>query len=200
MRFIDRLHAETSRFHADADEDLFRLYGAVTPRDYARYLKRCYGYTAPVERSVVATDGIHEHLDLRRFNKHELLRCDLEAFRMTRTEIEQLPQCTVPLFDSPEEALGWAYVIERATLGHSNLFRHLATVIPGEVAYSSSYLKCYVGAIGDVWRAYACALDSLLDKSRAVAAARSAFRTIRAWRHRLYGIPSASDSGGHRFG
>ena len=141
---------------------------------------------APVERAIAGVRGIDRVIDPRRFRKNDMLRIDLMASRFTAEAIDALPQCSVPAFDRPEEALAWAYPIERSTLGHTNLYRHLATKLPGEVAFASSYLKCYFGLVGESWRSYGDALDAVADSDikaqRVVECARCAFRAWRSWR------------------
>jgi heme oxygenase (biliverdin-IX-beta and delta-forming) len=185
---LQHLQAETELFHADADKDGVHLLGPVSASDYLRFLVRTHGFVTPVERSILASANLEQHIDTRRFHKHELLRRDLLTFRLSPDEIDRLPQATIPLFDRPEAALGWAFVIERGARGHSNLFRHLAMAIPGEVAFTSSYLKCYFGSVGEMWRSFGTALERFADptsRSRLVEAAKSAFRTLRQWRHHL---------------
>lgn len=188
MGLRDRLPAETAAFHAEADEDALEMLGVVSPADYQRFLVRSFGFIAPVERALAATPEIHLYLDVRRFKKRDMLRRDLEALRVPVGAIDQLPQCTVPLFDSPEEALGWAYVIERGTLGHHNLFRHLASRMPGELAFASAFLKCYFGTVGEMWKSFLRALDMVDDghgETVVIESAKSAFRAHRNWRHAL---------------
>ena len=185
MPLLERLQAETESFHEEADEDARRLLGRVGVADYWRFLARTYGFVLPVESTILSAPRAGELLDLRRFHKHNLLRQDLLQLGMHADEIEQLPRCTVPLFERPEDALGWAFVIERSTLGHTRLFHHLATVMPGEVAFTSAYLKCYFGAVGEMWRSFGNALDRIVEPSsadRVVEAAQTAFRVLRAWR------------------
>ena len=186
VRLLDELQTETESLHAEADEEAIQLLGPVAVADYWRFLIRTYGYVAPVERSILAAPGVANVLDVRRFHKNQLLQQDLLEFGMRAEEIDGLPQCTVPVFDSAAEALGWAYVVERSTLGHTNLFRHLALVIPGEVAFTSTYLKCYFGSVGEMWRAFGNALDRFsepIESRRVIDAAKTAFRTLRTWRH-----------------
>lgn len=187
VRPIERLQAETKVFHAEADEDALELLESATPHQYRRFLLRCMGFVMPVERAIVETPRITNLIDTRRFRKYELLRRDLLSLRFSDEQIDTAPQCTVPLFDTAEEALGWAYVIERSTLGHTNLFRHLGMIMPGEVAFASSYLKCYFGAVGEMWRAFGRALDLVTSSRvhRLVESAKMAFRTHRAWRQQL---------------
>ena len=186
MRLIDRLHAETEGSHPEADEDVLQLMGAVKPEDYQRFLTRTFGFVLPLERSITRTPNLELFADVRRFEKHHLLRRDLAGFRLRADDIDRLPQCAVPMFDLPHEALGWAYVVERSTLSHANLFRHLATVMPGDVAFTSAYLKCYLGAVGENWRAFADSLDKAAQTpeqaAQSIDAAKAAFRLHRTWR------------------
>src|SRR5438477_643571 len=71
------------------------------------------------------------------------------------------PRCeAVPRkFTSIAKALGWMYVTERTTLLHHHVYRTLARVIPGEVAFASSYLKSYEGTASVMWRAFAADVD-----------------------------------------
>ena len=187
MRLVDRLSAETASFHPDADEDVRALLGdSASATDYRRFLIRTYGFTCPVERAIASVPGIERYLDPRRLRKHELLRRDLASFQMTTEQINRISQCPVPLVDTPQEALGWAYPIERAALRHTQLFHHLAAIMPGEVAFTSSYLKCYFGSVGEAWKSFGRALDELGDRPqstrRVIEAARAAYRYYRSWR------------------
>lgn len=186
MRLVDRLSAETASFHPDADEDIRDLLGNASAADYRRFLVRTYGFTCPVERAIASVPGIERYLDPRRLRKHELLRRDLASFQMTTEQINRIAQCPVPLVETPQEALGWAYPIERAALRHTQLFHHLAAIMPGEVAFTSSYLKCYFGSVGEAWKSFGRALDEFGDRPqharRVIEAARAAFRYYRSWR------------------
>jgi heme oxygenase len=202
VALLERLHAETETFHDEADEDAHQLFGRIAVADYWRFLARTYGFVLPVELAILAAPRVGGVLDVRRFHKHHLLRQDLLGLGMRPEEIEQLPRCAVPVLDGPDEALGWAFLIERTTLGHTKLFHHLATVMPGEVAFTSTYLKCYFGAVGEMWRSFGNALDGVSEPSRAntvVEAAKTAFRVLRAWRrNRDFESEPPSDAGMQR--
>src|SRR5689334_19248813 len=184
MALIDELGGETEQYHAAVEEEL--LVRSPMPVDYQRYLTRMYGFVLPVERALLGTPRIERYTEARRFHKHELLRRDLAGLRMMPEQIGALPLCAVPAFETPAEALGWAYVIERSTLKHSELYRQLAWVIPGTIAFSSFYLKCYVGMVGEMWRSFGFALEvfetQLAAKERLFASAAEAFRCFRQWR------------------
>jgi heme oxygenase len=184
MSLLDQLGVKADEFHAASADDA--LLGAVTPVGYRSYLTRTYGFVRPIERAIQSTPGIERYTDVRRFQKHELLRRDLMTLRMTAEQIGALPLCSVPLFETPEEAFGWAHLIERSVLRHGELFRHLASTIPGEVAFASSYLKCYVGRVGEMWRSWGQTLGAFEgdrdSTERVIDAARAAARCYRSWR------------------
>lgn len=200
MRLIDRLTQATATFHDEVDGAL--ACQRVTARSYQRYLARIYGFVAPVERSITTTPDIERYVDHRRFNKEELLRRDLLALSYTTRAIGALPQCSVPLFDTAPQALGWAYFLERSTRSNNTTYRALASAIPGEIAFASSYLKCYFGAVGEMWSAFASALDLVPEaETRAVIdAALAAFRAHERWQRANRGRATsrASTSGSLR--
>jgi heme oxygenase len=191
-RLLDRLAEETRALHKEAEADGDALLEEINVVTYRRFLSRWYGFVAPVERSLADVNGLDRVLDSRRLRKRLLLEHDLQSLGMKHAEIQMLPQCmAVPLFDSVRDALGWAFVIERSTLSHPNLFRRLATSMPGEVAFGSSYLKCYFGSVGEMWRSFGDGVEmggqTQDDADRIVESAKTAYRVFRRWRNTLDG-------------
>jgi heme oxygenase len=186
-RVLDRLDDETRELQVEADADLHAwLDGAISPRDYRRFLTRTYGFLRPLELSLSETTDLDRFFDPRQLRKHHLLAHDLETLGMKVRDIEALPQCmAIPLFETVHEALGWLYVVERSTLGHATLFRHLAGALPGEVAFASRYLKCYVGAAGEMWRSFGARVEASIAEprhaDRIVDAAKASFHNYRRW-------------------
>jgi len=186
MSCVEWIGEATAEFHDILDVEAPRLLDEVTADDYRRYLAQLYGFICPLEYALARTPGLDRYVGLRKFHKHELLRRDLSALRMSADEIARIPQCAIPSFQCPEEALGWAYPIERSTLRHGDLYRHLAARLPGEIAFASSYLKCYFGAVGEAWQEFSRALDTFAHPTRRALAvldgARASFRRLRGWR------------------
>ena len=178
-------------------EDDLRGYWASP--EYRGYLVRMYGFVLPVERSVQSTSHIGSYIDVRRFHKHALLRRDLMALRMKPQQIDALALCPVPWFDTPEEAFGWAYLIERSTLRHAELFRRLASTNPGDAAFAASYLKCYDGTVGEMWRIFRHAMEvfhgSKERSARLRAAMKAAVRCYESWRL-LHDVPGGVAAAG----
>ena len=180
-----RLNEETQPHHAEADSDVDRyLFGReVTPEHYRTFLTRVYGFLVPLEGSLLMAPGLLEVVDVRERAKSALVVHDLLALGMTMGDINALPQCQhIPAFRGPAAALGWMYVIERPLLASAVLRSHLSTSLRGEMAYASSYLSCYSGQVGAMWRELGEAMDRVAYSptvaDRMVAAAHDAFRTL----------------------
>jgi len=184
---IERLNEETRAHHAEAEADFDMLFEAeTTPRHYLLFLVRVYGFEAPLESTLSMTPNLELMIDLKERTKAGYLAQDLMALGLRPSEIAELPQClAIPQFRGAAEALGWMYVIERTTLAHSVVRRHLLTRLPREVRNASNYLSSYTGVVGTRWRKFGTTLDDVARMpeiaSRVVAAAGEAFRCQRRW-------------------
>lgn len=180
---LDRPGVITQQLHTLTDKDREASWDSS---DYRRYLIRMYGFVLPVERSIQSTLHIGSYIDVRRFQKHELLRRDLMALRMTAPQIEAIALCAVPVFDTPEEAFGWASLIERNTLHHAELFHRLASTNPGDAAFAAAFLKCYYGVVGEMWKSFRHAMEAFQGakerRERLVAGTKAALRCYESWR------------------
>jgi heme oxygenase len=189
LRMLVRLNEETQPHHAEADSDVdrFLFRPTVTAEDYRLYLTRIYGFLVPLEASLAMAPGLEEAIDVRLRAKAALVVHDLMALGMSMSEVNDLPQCqAIPAFRGPAAALGWMYVIERPLLASAVIRGHLATFLRAEMAYASSYLACYAGQVGTMWRELGEAMDrvaytqSVAD--RIVMSAHEAFRTNHKFR------------------
>jgi heme oxygenase len=196
LRMLARLNDETLFHHADADGDIDRYLfrSRVTIDDYKTYLSRVYGFLVPLEASLATAPGLEEVIDVRARAKAALVVHDLMALGMTMDEVNQLPQCqAVPAFAAPANALGWLYVIERPLLASAVLRGHLATFLRAEMAYAASYLSCYAGQVGTMWRELGEAMDCIATTKpladRIVTAAHDGFRALN--RYRRYDLAPA---------
>jgi heme oxygenase len=191
LRMLVRLNEETQPHHADADGDVDRYLfrQQVAAKDYRTYLSRVYGFLVPLETALAMTPGLEEAIDVRARAKAAMLVHDLMALGMTMDQVTELPQCSIPTLRGPAIALGWMYVIERPLLASAVLRGHLTTYLRAEMAYASTYLGCYEGQVGTMWRELGEAMDrvavtqSIAD--RMVSSAGDAFRTLRRFREEL---------------
>jgi len=185
---IDRLHEATREAHADATDTDFELlfHEHTSHGDYLAYLTRQYGFEAPLEAALEMTPHLDLMIDLRARQKANLLAHDLLGLGIRPSELSLVPLCLrVPQFRGAAEALGWMYVIERATLTHCMIRRHLLTRLPKTMRDASGYLQAYAGLIGTRWRGFGNVLDEVARQpaiaDRIVSAANDAFRTQRRW-------------------
>jgi heme oxygenase len=184
---IERLNEETRLHHGDTDTDIDSLFRPdATPTQYMLYLMRVYGFEAPLESSLLMTPALDLMINLRERSRSSLIASDLMHLGLRATDVAELPQCLViPNFRGAAEALGWMYVIERATLGHSVIRHHLLTRLPAEMKTASTYLSAYAGLVGTRWRQFGTTLDHVARHpaiaDRIVASANEAFRCQRRW-------------------
>src|SRR4051812_9262744 len=164
LRLLARLNAETQIHHADADSDVDRYLFCEPIRsvDYKTYLERLYGFLVPVEAALAQAPELSSVIDVKGRSKAALVAHDLLALGMTMDEVNALPQCgRVAPFRGPAAALGWMYIVERPTLASAVIRGHLAAYLPTEMATASSYLMCYAGQVGAMWRELGMAMDQV---------------------------------------
>lgn len=184
---VERLTSETRAHHGNADS-LFDVLFAddVSTAYYLVFLRRTYGFEAALEAMLSTTPNLGLMVDLHERAKATYLAQDMLALGLRPHAIAQLPQCLdIPPFLGAAEALGWMYVIERMTLAHSVVRRHLLTKLPREMHYASSYFQCYSGVVGLRWREFGSKLDDIASQpaiaDRIVGAAHEAFACQHRW-------------------
>jgi heme oxygenase len=180
---LTRLNFETRHHHADASASWLALMEpSVTSIAYRDHLVRVYGFEGPVEAALAYTPyrmGLPE-LGTRSGYIVE----DLMALAMRPAQIAHLPQCLVAPFASPEEGLGWLYVVERSTRLHNSVLIHVETHVPS-LTSACAYLLATAGQTGARWREVNRALSTFdghrAAQDRIVDAAEAAFRCSIAW-------------------
>jgi heme oxygenase len=180
-----RLNMETRALHPEADYPWLELMSLDTSRNrYADQLVATYGFEAPVEAALALTPQLGEVIQLRQRARSGLIVEDLLALGLTPSRIARLSQCRhiVP-FRDPAEALGWMYVLERATLLHETVRTNIALRMPSLSAWN--YLSAYASVAGQRWQDFGRALDDYAVTTTAgdhvIAAARAAFACQRDW-------------------
>lgn len=152
-----RLNAATAVVYDDRQ----LLPGQVSSLDYRLFLMRLYGFHSVVEpalaafrplSAIVVDAGLRNH-------KAALLAHDLVGLGVDRREVVQLPRMRFTPPSELPEALGWTYVLERATLRGKLLARRIARHLPDEIARASAYLGCYGDEAVTRWRELGDAVD-----------------------------------------
>lgn len=182
---LGRLSRETKQYHQSADND--RLAMLAVSGEQARYtafLCRVYGFEAPFEAALLMTDGLDTWIDLRDRGHLRLLRADLQALGVG--DPNALPRSrTILPFVHPADALGWIYALERNTLLHGIIERHLRSRLGDLMKVAGSYLAGQQRSNGQRIRDLGMAMDRMAKDpacgDRIAAAAKAAFRAQHNW-------------------
>ena len=178
-----RLALETKAHHASADSDRLALLEDPSYERYRAFLETVYTFEARYEQALVQTPGLDPRI-VRSRMKAARVRDDLLALGVTPAELLAWSRPPIPAFRSEAHALGWMYVVERNTLLHGLLRRHLVRLLPDVMERASSYLASYGDAPGARYRELGTELDSAARRaipSQIVEAAHSAFACQRLW-------------------
>lgn len=185
---LARLDEETRAQQVDADGETELLFRAdAQPAHYLLFLTRTYGFVAPLECALDATPDCDRMIGLRERAKARHIAADLLALGLRPAALADMPLClTVPQFRGVAEALGWLYVVERQTLMHGMLRRHLATCLPRQAADATAFLAAYDGVSGQRWRDLGAVLDTVASPSYAIAdrvieSAVAAYQCMHRW-------------------
>lgn len=181
-----QLNQATRRWHADADEPWLRLLRAdVTRRDYVEQLVRMYGFEAPLESACAYTPQLSHVIEPRQLTRAGLIAQDLLALGLTPAEVAEIPQCSsISTFHDVGEALGWLYVVERTTLHHDQVRRHLAHRVPDTMS-ACNYLGMFERPGVEHWQRFGTMLDRFAgppdDAGAVIEAADAAFACLVRW-------------------
>jgi heme oxygenase len=183
---ISRLNASTRHFHAHVDDPwLGLLRPTVGVADYVRVLIRLYGLVAPFESACKYTPGLARLVDFRQLIRAGFIAQDLLSLNMGPAQVSDIPTCpSLTIFRTPQEAVGWLYVVERSMLLQDGVRLHLVKQLP-HVEHACTFLTSYEGRGTEQWTAFGRVLERVGAQQAAtdeiVAAATSAFATATSW-------------------
>ena len=179
-----QLEVETRAHHDDADAPwLELLLHDVTLERYITQLVRTYGIEAPLEAAFAYTPGLGAIVDLRSRARAGLIAQDLLVLDLAPSAIANIPQSlAIAPFATPARALGWLYVVERASRLHDAVRDHLARLQP-RVTGACTYLCAYRGVRERRWSELGDVLEHVdaRDHDELIAGAHDAFRAAQHW-------------------
>ena len=181
-----RMNAETRAHHAHADAPWLALLAVdVRRHDYIHRLVVTYGFEAPVESALSYTQGLAAIVKLRARAHSGLLAQDLLVLGRTPAQVTDMPQCfSITTFDDVAEALGWLYVVERATLHYASVRRNVIQRLPN-ARKATSYLAASGSVTAVRWQVLGAVLDEHATTeaiaARIVTAAEHAYRRLHDW-------------------
>lgn len=184
-QMLVRLNVATRVHHPEADAPWLALMAREPNRArYTDQLVVTYGFEAPIDASLSLTPQLTDAVDLRQRSRTGAIVQDLLGLGMTPSRIARLPQCSqVVPFRDPAEALGWLYVVERATLLHEAILRFVQGRMRSVSSWS--YLSAYDGKASMRWQELGRALDAVATTpaiaEQVVSGARAAFACHRDW-------------------
>ncbi|RMO91794.1 Heme oxygenase [Pseudomonas syringae pv. philadelphi] len=185
-KLLDALRAETNQLHVRLEKRMPFFSSALNNALYLRLLQAYYGFHAPLEAALHASDLIPDALEPHERIKVPMLIRDLRALGMSEEDIEHLPRCTqLPVVDSPGACLGVMYVLEGATLGGQVLRREVYKRLGVDEHSGAAFLDVYGAATGPRWKAFLSHLDALPGNTdftdAATHAAHSTFAFFEHW-------------------
>jgi heme oxygenase len=186
---LARLGQETRAFHADADALWQRLMvPELEANQYLEALIRVFGFEGPFEAALAYTPRLDLVIDVHERFRAGFIAQDLLALGMRPGEIALLPQCVIAPFASPLEALGWMYVVERATLLHDQVRRYIHVRMP-QVRDACVYLGAADASLTARWQELGRSIDRAVHAPRMLDAvidgAHAGFRCLLAWSSRV---------------
>lgn len=135
-------------------------------------------------RSNTYTPGLAHAIDLRGRWRSPLIAQDLLALGWKPVEVTHLRCHSVEPFHEVADALGWMYVVERATLFHGDVRDELVDRSP-DLWPACAYLSAHQRSAHRRWLELGIAIDHFCTSrrlgERLVAAARDAFASLREW-------------------
>lgn len=182
---LQKLDKATRRWHNAADEPwLSLLRPDVSEREYCDHLVRVYGFEAPLEGACAYTPQLSRVIELRHLRRAGLIAQDLLALGMSPSAMASLPQCfSITPFTDVSEALGWLYVVERTTLLHDRIRRHLHQHLP-DFGYASHYLRMF-DHVPDHWQRFGKTLDRAANRPElledVIEGAHAGFECMQRW-------------------
>jgi heme oxygenase len=185
VTMLDRLERDTREHHAAAAADLFRVVASASPAAFARFLAATYHFEYAVEARLVRVDGLPLGFLASRLRSGRL-GDDLLALGDDRDVVDVLARpLAIPELESPLDAVGWLYVVERDTLDHAALYQALAPRVGAVLRFASRYLTARAVDARARWDELGAMIDHFAANedraARVVAAARDAFAARHRW-------------------
>lgn len=184
-RMRARLDMDTRPYHDELDASFRRLTTpGLTRAMFVDALSQMYGFEGSVESAAAYTPRLHAMIDLRRRALSGYLAQDLMNLGITAGQVAQLPQCLIAPFADPAEALGWLYVVERSSVLHETVLRHVEARLP-QSSHGCSFLAASARGTTERWNELECVLDRVgqdpAAANRILSAAHDASRCAINW-------------------
>jgi heme oxygenase len=191
MQILQQIRHATRAEHEALENgyDMLKRLACLPGRQ--RVMVGLYCVYAPAERAL--SPFLDDLPGLRFAARHKSQRPaeDLLELGLTPAEFASLPLEPIPAFGGTARALGFAYVLEGATLGGAVIRKRLAA--SGDSLAGFSFYDCYGSTLGQQWREFCALLEESCSgrADEAVEGACDGFRAVRNSLRRSLGAPGA---------
>lgn len=155
MTVLDDIRAATRRRHDNLESDSKIVERLLTPEGRREVLSALYGLHQEAERVLLPWLAPLPDLHYERRLKLSCLGHDLKALGVGPRDLPTI--YSVPDLGSTAEALGFAYVLEGATLGGRVIAKQLSRA--GGTLAGTSFFDVYGDAAGTHWKAFCRVLE-----------------------------------------
>ncbi len=193
MQILQQIRHATRADHEALENgyDILKRLACLSGRQ--RVMGGLYCVYAPAERALspLLDDVPGPRFAARR--KSQLLADDLLELGLTRAELTSLPLEPISAFGGTARALGFAYVLEGATLCGALILKRLAA--SGQSLAGLSFYDCYGSTLGQQWREFCALLEEACSgrADEAVEGACDGFRAVTSSLQRRLGAPRAPE-------
>lgn len=157
MSILTAVRAATRPLHDALEADLDMVARLTTLAGRRQVLAAFLGIYAPAEQALAPLLAPLPGLDYPQRLKAPRLRADLAALGLTDGAIAALPRLAPPSVANPAEAIGFAYVLEGATLGGRIIRRRV--LAEGQPETGLSFFDFYGAETGPRWQAFCQVLE-----------------------------------------
>lgn len=184
---LKRLRQATTKNHAALESQLPLLDPQLNREHYQLFVRRFYGYYAPMEARLLALPWWAElSLDYGERYKTPRLRQDLLALGDTSESLAQLPHCQdLPELGTLSQLLGCLYVIEGSTLGGQIITRQLHSNLGLTLDTGCAFFNGYGEQTAARWKAFCTLLTAFAEQSSGdeeiINTANQTFETLERW-------------------
>lgn len=152
---MGKLKAATGKHHDEMEKIVNVMEHTFAMEDYKELLKKFYRFYSSIEPLIAASGLKGAGFEKGTRAKAHLLEADLASLGLDR-EIDALRGSWrgTPVIDSPEKALGCAYVMEGATLGGQVIMRELKQRLDIDRENGGRFFNSYGVQVGPMWKEF----------------------------------------------
>jgi heme oxygenase (biliverdin-IX-beta and delta-forming) len=184
MDLRHRLREETQSLHDQIEQTfLFKkiLLQEISLSDYQLLIQKFYGFISPCEAVIdtLTCPVIHNR------KKKPWLEQDLQALKISNKEKVSFSLCLdLPILSEYEQALGYLYVMEGATLGGQVITKLLQTQLQITLDQGGRFFYGYGDTTKIMWQDFCLTLRSINDveqQNKIIGSASDTFTRLHQW-------------------